>query len=211
MENKTGKAALLIVISLIILLMIPSVLSICCEKNEPCTISETCQDGDCGNATITIYNGTGIVINPQTTMNEINSFLYTFNASENNFTSYGIYPYAINTTTSKFCQGDCYVEVKAECFATPDEYYLYIVGIILFFGLFGLGYFLEDTTFTIISGMLLVVIAIALYQIGFSKLDNEFLKQAIIMVTAGIGFYLIIVPSVDWFENFKGSFGGKMP
>ncbi len=59
--------------------------------------------------------------------------------------------------------------------------------------------------------MLLVVIAIALYQFGFPKLDNEFLKQAIIMVTAGIGFYLIIVPSVDWFENFKGSFGGKMP
>lgn len=199
-----------IIFLLIFLLMIPSISAICCERNEPCTISETCQDGDCGTATITIYNETGLVINPQTAMNIINPFLYTFNASANNFTNYGIYPYAINTTTEEVCQGDCYVEVKSECFGTPDEYYLYIVAIILFFILFGIGYFLEDTTFTIISGMLLIVIAIALYQIGFPKLDNEFLKQAIIIVTAGVGFYLIVVPSVDWLENFKGSFGGKL-
>lgn len=102
------------IILLMMILIIPLVTAICCEKNKECIISETCQDAACGNCSITVYNRTGTVMIPQDTMTMENFYLYTYNASSS-LDKYEIYPYAINCTNNKICQGDCQVEIKSEC------------------------------------------------------------------------------------------------
>lgn len=97
-----------------ILVMIPLVISICCEKNKDCIIAETCQDASCGNCSITVYNRTGTITIPQNEMIMENYYLYTYNASKN-LSKYDTYPYAINCTNDKICKGDCQVEIKQQC------------------------------------------------------------------------------------------------
>lgn len=96
------------------ILIVPMVSAICCEKNKDCIISETCQDGNCGNCSLAAYERDGIERIPHTSMERITSYTYIYNATRN-FTTFGIYPYSINCTTGEVCQGDCYVEVKADC------------------------------------------------------------------------------------------------
>lgn len=94
--------------------MIPTALAICCEKNKDCIISETCQDANCGNCTATIYNRDGSERIPQENMTRITPLTYIYNISRN-LSAYGTYPYTINCTTGEVCQGDCQVELKADC------------------------------------------------------------------------------------------------
>lgn len=103
-----------ILILIAMLIIIPTAVAICCEKNKECIIAETCQDAACGNCSITVYNRTGTVIIPQSTMEVVNQYVYNHNASTS-LTKYGTYPYAINCTNNKICQGDCQVELKADC------------------------------------------------------------------------------------------------
>lgn len=101
-------------IVLSILLSIQVVNAICCEKNKDCIIAETCQDAACGNCSVTVYNRTGGIIIPSTRMDIQNQYLYIINVSKN-LTNYDTYPYAINCTNNKVCQGDCQVEIKTKC------------------------------------------------------------------------------------------------
>jgi len=99
---------------IIIMMLIPSATAICCEKNKDCIISETCQEADCGDCGITIYNRDGTININRTNMTKITDYTYIYNISKN-LTTYGTFPYSINCTTEKVCQGDCQVEVKADC------------------------------------------------------------------------------------------------
>lgn len=91
-----------------------------------------------------------------------------------------------------------------------NRYYLYVVAILVFFGLLAIGYYLEDATFVIIAGMLSSVIAINIFFNGFPGLTNEFLKDGISIIFAGIGFYLMLAPSIEFFEEFKGGMPGRI-
>ncbi|KKL08290.1 hypothetical protein LCGC14_2577330 [marine sediment metagenome] len=188
---------------LILLIAVPLVTAICCERNQDCIIVETCQDAACGNCSITVYNKTGAVKIPQSVMNIENIYLYTYNASTS-LDNYGTYPYAINCTNNKVCRGDCRVEIKTGCEGNFNIFYLYIVGAIIFFVLLGLGHYMEEPTFIIISGMLSMVLAINLFINGFPNLTNEFLKNGVVIVLAGIGMYLILIPSLRYLETFRG-------
>jgi len=99
---------------LIMIVLLPIVQGICCERNEDCIVTETCQDADCGNCTITIFNREGTINITPSNMVEVTSQTYTFNISTN-LSIYGTYPYTINCSTGEVCQGDCYVELKQEC------------------------------------------------------------------------------------------------
>lgn len=103
-----------LMILLMTIVMIPIATAICCEKGKNCIIAETCQDAACGNCSMTVYNRTGSIIIPQDTMEVRNPYFYTYNASTS-LSDYGTYPYAINCTNNKICQGDCQVEIKADC------------------------------------------------------------------------------------------------
>ncbi len=97
-----------------VMMMLPLVQSICCEKGKNCIISETCQDANCGDCTSIVYNIDGTERIPQGNMTEVTSQTYIYNISKN-LTDYGSYPYTINCTSEKICQGDCQVEIKADC------------------------------------------------------------------------------------------------
>jgi len=115
-----------IILILAMIALLPTALAICCEKGEDCLITETCQDADCGNCTIQIYNRDGTINMSQSNMTLVTPTTYIFNATTN-LSAYGTYPYAINCSTNEVCQGDCQVEVKRECYGADDEYYLYII------------------------------------------------------------------------------------
>ena len=190
--------------------MVTIATAICCEKNEECIISETCQDGACGNAKITIFNRTGTVYIPTQDMKMVTKFTYTLNLTKQ-ITKFGVYPYVINSSTNKTCEGDCQIEVKRSCEGKgQDEFNLYIVAIVMFIIFISLGYYFEESTLVIIAGFLSMVIAVNLYINGFPHLESEFLKDAMVIIFAGIGFYFTLIPSINYFENFPGSFGGKL-
>ncbi len=192
-----------IIYLLITIAIIPLATAICCEKNNKCIISETCQDAACGNCSITVYNRTGTEMIPLSLMTRENIYLYTYNTTDI-LEEYGSYPYAINCTNNKVCRGDCRVEIKTGCEGNFSVFYLYIIGTIIFFILLGLGYYLEEPIFVIISGMLSMVLAINLFINGFPNLTNEFLKNGVVIILAGIGMYLTVMPSMRFFEGFGG-------
>ena len=103
-----------IILFLITIAMVQIATAICCERNKDCIISETCQEADCGDCDIAIYNRDGTTNISHTIMTKITDYSYTYNASKN-LTDYGTYPYSINCSNLKTCQGDCQVEVKADC------------------------------------------------------------------------------------------------
>ena len=109
-----------------------------------------------------------------------------------NYTEFGTYTFNYSTGDS----GSIVIEEDVD-----NRYYLYIVALTLFFMLLGIGYFKEEKFFVILSGMLSCVIAINLFLNGFPNLTNEFLKNGIVMIFAGIGFYFILAPSIDYFER----------
>lgn len=190
-----------IIILLMVLVAIPIIEAICCEKSKNCVISETCQDAACGNCSITVYNRSGVVEIAQSEMEVITPYTYTFNASTS-LSEYGTYPYAINCTNNKICQGPCQVEIKRECEGENEEFYLYIIAIVIFFILVGLGYYYEEGVFVIISGMLAAIIGIVIFIYGFPGLTNTFLKNSMSVIIWGIGAYLILAPAMQFFEEW---------
>lgn len=186
---------------IIFLTLIPIVSSICCEKNKECQVSETCQDAACGACRITVYNRSGTVKIPQDDMERVSIYLYTFNISETAL-DYGTYPYAINCTNNKMCQGPCQIEVMQECEGENEAFYLYIVAIIIFFILVALGYYYTEGVFVMVAGFLATIIGIVIFIYGFPNLTSVFLKNSISVVIWGVGAYLIIAPAMDWFESW---------
>lgn len=193
-----------LIYTLILLTLIPIIEGICCEKNKNCVIAETCQDAACGDCRITVYNRSGTVKIEQTDMAKTTEYLYTFNASTN-LNNYGTYPYTINCSNDRICQGDCHVEVVQECEGENEEFYLYIVALIVFFILLGLGYYFEEGVFIMIDGMLVTIIGIVIFIYGFPNLTNIFLKNSISIVLWGVGAYLILAPAMEFFENWGSS------
>ena len=192
----------LILFLLVFLLLIPIIYSICCEKGKDCIISETCQDAACGNCSIIVYNRSGTVKINRAEMEVINPYIYTFNASIN-LSSYGTYPYAINCTNDKICQGVCQVEIVQECEGENEDFFIYIVALIIFFILVVLGYYYEEGVFVMIAGMLAAIIGVVIFIYGFPNLTNVFLKNAISVVIWGVGAYLIVAPAMQFFEDWK--------
>jgi len=189
-------------IILLMVLLIPVVYGICCEKGKKCVISETCQDAACGNCSITVYNRTGVIEVPLSGMNRISVYTYTFNISKDVLT-YGTYPYAINCTNNKICQGVCQVEVMQECEGENEEFYLYIIALVVFFILVYLGYHYEEGIFVMIAGMLAMIIGITLFIYGFPNLTNTFLRTSIALPFWGVGAYLILAPAMEFFESWR--------
>ncbi len=137
-KRQKCKMKIKVFISLIIfLIMVQLVQGICCGIRKDCVIVETCQDAACGNCTITIYNGSGTLQIPQSNMQLVTFYTYTYNASTS-LNKYGVYPYAINCTNDKICQGVCQVDVKQEC----EEKEGMTTGIIIFLLTLNVGIFL---------------------------------------------------------------------
>ncbi len=132
------------------------------------------------------------------------------NGSQNlyNQTMHEFSPFACNATFNQsspatypifFTNGDSASIIVEE--NVDNLFYLYLVGLLVMFSLIGLGYYVEDKTFTIVGGMLSCIMALHLFSQGFPGLTDSFLRQGIIILLAGIGFYFIIAPSLDYIIN----------
>ena len=162
------------------------------HNNEvPCLLLiENSSSNPCSTMTVSIYsNESGLIYTQQ--MDQYSPFLCngTFN-----ITTYGTYTHQYSSKDT----GSIIIEEDVD-----NRYYLYVITLIIFFILFGLGYKLEDPNFIIISGMVAIVMAINLFLNGFPNLVNEFLKNGIVIVLFGIGAYLVLVPSIEQFEAWR--------
>lgn len=179
-----------LIIGILLLSLIPLVSAIdeckgTMHNNEvPCLLLlENSSSNPCDTMTVTVYkNSSGILYTQQ--MVQYSPFLCngTFNQ-----TDYGTY-------TFQYSSGDTGSIVIEE--DLDNRYYLYVVALIVFFILLAMGYTSEDNNFIIIAGMLLIVMAINIFLNGFPNLVNEFLKNGIVIFLAGVGFYLILMPSI---------------
>ena len=124
-------------------------------------------------------------------MGEYTSYLCnnTFNLSD------------IGTHTFLYSTGDSGSVVIEQ--DTIQEVWFYVVVLIIFFILVGVGYGKDIAEFVMISGMLAMIIGISLFFTGFPNLTNDFLRNAIVAVICGIGAYLILEPAMDFFERWK--------
>lgn len=84
-----------------------------------------------------------------------------------------------------------------------NRYFLYVTSVLIFFILLIIGYYIKDETFLIIAGMLSIVLAINLFINGFPGLTNDFLKNGIVIVLAGIGFYFVLAPTLEVIEEWR--------
>lgn len=188
------KKQLIIGIVMLALIQLVSALDECkgtMNNNEvPCLLFiENSSSNPCATMSVSVYSNTSGLIYTQS-MDQFTSFLCngTFN-----ITDYGTYPiqYSSGDTGSIVIEED-----------VDNRYYLYIIALIVFIILLCLGYQLEDSTYTIISGIISAVIAINIYFNGFPNLVNEFLKNGIVIVLAAIGFYLILIASINKLEEW---------
>jgi len=77
----------------------------------------------------------------------------------------------------------------------PEEnfFYMYLTGIFLFLILVGMGFHYENIVFTMLAGFLSILIALALFNLGFPSFSQDsFIINGFSIVFAGIGLYLII-------------------
>lgn len=94
-----------------------------------------------------------------------------------------------------------YIYSTSESTSQNNYYYFYIAGLIVFITLLILGKITENYLFPILSGFTLCIIGIGLALYSFPNLTNVFLKNSIVVVLMGIGFYLIIMPSLQMIED----------
>lgn len=152
---------------------------------------------DCSSLNMSIYKNSSINIYNQT-MSQYTPFLCNATFNQTNYGTYTIY-YSTGDSGSIIVEED-----------VDNRYYFYIIVVAAFAILLSIGLWREDHVFVIISGMLLIVLSLNLFFNGYPNLTNEFLKNGIIIVLAGIGFYLILAPTITYFENFGGMIGGKV-
>lgn len=85
------------------------------------------------------------------------------------------------------------VTIDAVSTGVDDYSWLYFFGLLMVCVFFVVGRLMKDRTFVVLSGFLLVIIALALNSLGVPGLSS-FLVNASIICFAGIGFYLILAP-----------------
>lgn len=95
-----------------------------------------------------------------------------------------------------------YLVQRTKDIIQADDYYLYITIFISFITLLGMYYYLEDSVFGVISGMLVIMTAIAIFNIGFPNLTNTLLKNGLVVILWGVGCYYVIIPSLNIITNW---------
>jgi len=201
-----------LILPTIIFLLIISIVMACKESylsTEDVIIFDSVEEyGSGANCNISLFNDTDIIY-ANLTM-EMDGLKYNYSFGKD--LPAGIYRTSIECkkdvtiNCTDIYLGECNFTVEQE---VESEYYLYVVSIIVFFALLSLAYYVEEPVFAIVSGMLSIVIAVNIFVNGFPNLTNEFLKNGITIVLVGIGFYFILAPSIEFFENFQDRLSGE--
>ncbi len=86
-----------------------------------------------------------------------------------------------------------------------QQYYLYVAAFIILLSLIGLGFLKHDGTLMTIAGMFAMIIGINIFVNGFPNLTNTFLRNGVTLIMWGIGAYLVMLPGMEFFENWRDS------
>ncbi len=86
-----------------------------------------------------------------------------------------------------------------------QQYYLYVAAFIILLSLIGLGFWKHDGTLMTIAGMFAMIIGINIFVNGFPNLTNTFLRNGVTLIMWGIGAYLVMLPGMEFFENWRDS------
>lgn len=158
------------------------------EDDTPCLILVK-YDGNCSKVVINFYDYQNIELSSRN-MSAYNSFIcnQTFD-----YETTGVYTYNLTINESGIIN---VVENK------NNKYYLLVIALFSFAALLLMGYKLENQVFIILAGMLSCVMALNIFLNGFPNLTDEFIRNGIVIILAGIGFYLMVAPSIDYLENF---------
>lgn len=146
----------------------------------PCLIITPITTDACSTVTITIFNNTPTLLATRT----MAAFGSTGRCNTTfNFTAAGDYLFNFSTGDSGRITVD------------PEEnfFFLYLIGILFFLVLVGLGFHYENVVFTMLAGFLASVMALALFNLGFPGFaQDSFIINGFSIVFAGIGLYLLI-------------------
>lgn len=145
----------------------------------------------CININVSVYKNASIFVYNQT-MQQYSYF--TCNATFTQ-TDYGTYTFYYNSTGDS---GSIIIQEDVD-----NRYYLYVIFIFVLIALILLGYYKQENIFVILGGFMACAIALNLFLNGFPNLTNDFLRNTISIVLAGIGFYFIIGPSISYFESLR--------
>ncbi len=188
-----------IIIGLMVLMLIPIVYAIddnckgtMDENDIPCLLLLTVNQSvtPCNTLTTLVFDN-GSTLAYRQAMHQYNSFKCnnTFNQ-----TAFGTYTILYET-------GDTGTIVIEE--DEFQQYYLYLAVILVFFILVILGYIKGIGEFTMIAGMLAMIIGVNVFTNSFPNLTNDFLRNSITVIIWGVGAYLIIAPAAELFEKWK--------
>jgi hypothetical protein len=78
-----------------------------------------------------------------------------------------------------------------------NEFWLYVLMILIPLMLFIIGKGMKDKTFILMAGFTICVFALHIYNNGLPRIDNTFITNVFSIVMAGLGFYLIGRTSVE--------------
>ena len=143
---------------------------------------------NCNTINVSFYSNTTLL--ESHFMTTLNPFMCNGNFTQTDFGTYGI-QYSTGDSGSITVEEDI-----------NNAYFLYVISLIVFFIMLGIGYSIEDEVFLILSGMLSIVLALNLFINGFPGLTSAFLQNSIVIVLAGIGFYYVLVPSIEVIEKW---------
>lgn len=168
--------------------------------NESCIIATPTLY--CGSYTYDVIAENGTIVRDDQSMTLLNNSVYVFefNASE------GGYIIDLCDGSTKQVKVTSTIEDDISTLVTDRtteyEIYLYWVCFLLAFVFLILSANFQKF-FAIFSGFMFTVIALNLYLNGYPGLDNDFLKNIVSIICAGIGFYFILAPTLTEWEGWK--------
>jgi len=167
---------------ILILVLIPLAFAGICQDEEsttdlPCEVITPEIEGACGvyNYTITYDNGTLAQVGIASALGD-NTYNFTFNHTH--ISGYSIVLCENSTGSINVVLGD-------------NTRYLYIFTLLLIGAIFLLGIYLNDSIFTLLSGMLTTIFAIYVYVNGLIDFTSPLMSQAFLMIMLGLGFIVI--------------------
>ncbi|KKN11188.1 hypothetical protein LCGC14_1028920 [marine sediment metagenome] len=186
-----------LILIILVILIIPIVIAIdnckgtMFQQDIPCLLLLPVNQSvnPCNTLTTEVYNNGSTLLYTQTMA------IYSPFKCNNTFnqTTFGTYTFQYGT-------GDTgSIVVEEDRF---QQYYLYIAAFIVLLTLVGLGFWKHEGIFIMIAGILAMIIAINIFVNGFPNLTNEFLRNGMTLIVWGIGAYLIMLPGMEFFENW---------
>ncbi len=184
------------IIGIVLILLIPLVSAIdnckgtMFQQDIPCLLLLPVNQSTtaCNTLTTFVYNGSTLLYSQ--TMGVYSPFKCNNTFNQTHFGTYN----------GQYGTGDTFTLVVEE--DDNQQFYLYLVSVGVLLSLIVLGFWKHEGIFLMIAGILAMLLGINIFVNGFPNLTNDFLRNGITLIVWGIGAYLIMLPGMEFFENW---------